>query len=94
MTKLAAPAILIASSTATLLSCSQPQPPGSTINQPLPELIGQCAQTTITQTGSRLADMSPSDSGSNVNFSNGGYQVTYIPVSAIIRSQVGDPGRM
>ena len=94
MTKLVTPAILLAASTVALLSCSQPQSPGSSVNQPLPEVVGQCAQTTITQIGSRLEGTSPNESGSNVNFANGGYQVTYGPVSAIIRSQVGDPVRM
>jgi len=94
MTKLAAPATLLAASAAALLSCAETQSLGPTVNEPLPEAVGRCAQTTITQTGSRLEGTSPYDSGSNVNFSNGGYQVTYGSVDGIIHSQVGDPVRM
>ena len=94
MTKRTAQAILLAASTAALLSCSQLQPLSPPIGEPLPDVVGECAQTTISQIGSRLEGTTPSDSGSNVNFANGGYQVTFEPVDAIIRSKVGDKVRM
>ena len=64
----------------------------------LPTRVGACANTTIKSVGTRLVDSSNDepipDSGSAVNFANGGYQVSYDTIPAIERSRKGDPVRM
>ncbi len=59
----------------------------------LPSEVGQCARTTIAEITSRFqADITADpDDGSAVNFTNGGHQVSYEKVQAIIDSAVGDP---
>ncbi|MGH7095862.1 MAG: hypothetical protein ACREFB_20330, partial [Stellaceae bacterium] len=65
---------------------------------PLPTRIGQCTRTTIKSIGTRLEDGMTHrpipGSGSAVNFANGGYQVSYDTIPAIIRSRPGDPVTM
>jgi hypothetical protein len=58
----------------------------------LPKYVGQCAKTKIKSIETRLENAP--DSGSAVNFENGGYQVSYDTVLAIVHSKVGDPVRM
>jgi hypothetical protein len=55
---------------------------------PLPTIIGTCTKTTIEEIGTRLGTP---DSGSVVTFINGGVQISYDPIPAILNSQVGDP---
>ena len=55
---------------------------------PLPTVVGTCAETAIEEVGTRLGTP---DSGSVVSFVNGGVQISYDPVAGIINSQVGDP---
>jgi len=59
----------------------------------LPTEIGQCVNTRIAEITSRFqADITADpDDGSAVNFENGGHQVSYDKVQAIIDSKVGDP---
>jgi hypothetical protein len=59
----------------------------------LPTKVGHCTKTKIKSIGPRLegADFS---SGVYVKFVNGGYQVSYDPVRAIIRSKPRDRVRM
>lgn len=57
----------------------------------LPTHIGQCVKTKIKWIGTRLGTPG---SGSAVKFSNGGYQVSYSTVPAIVHSKVGDRVRM
>jgi hypothetical protein len=55
---------------------------------PLPVRVGQCSTTTIKAITSRL--QGAPDSGSAVEYANGGYQVSYDKVQAIARSRRGD----
>ena len=63
---------------------------------PLPKKVGRCAQTTVRAVLTRLEDNGQpvKDSGSAVQFANGGYQVSYDTVPAIDRSRRGDPVNM
>ena len=65
---------------------------------PLPTRVGQCTRTTIKSIGTRLENGMTHrpipGSGSAVNFSNGGYQVSYDTIPAINRSRPGDPVTM
>ena len=66
----------------------------------LPDQVGQCATTAITQIGDRfgkaLAPLNGTDfdPGTAVAFANGGAQVSYQREPTIERSQVGDPVRL
>ncbi len=55
----------------------------------LPKRVDDCADTAIKSIGTRLEGVP--DSGSAVNFENGGYQVSYDRVPAIEQSRNGDP---
>jgi hypothetical protein len=55
---------------------------------PLPVKVGQCSTTKIKAVASRL-EGAP-DSGSAVEYANGGYQVSYEMVPAITKSRKGD----
>ncbi|MBV8337389.1 MAG: hypothetical protein JO358_18495 [Alphaproteobacteria bacterium] len=71
---------------------------GVAVADPLPTTIGQCTNTTIKEVTSRLEDSTTHQwipgSGSAVDFANGGYQVSYDTVAAIIKSRPGDPVKM
>jgi gag-polyprotein putative aspartyl protease/Sel1 repeat len=59
--------------------------------------VGDCVNTTIKWIGTRLTDGSGApipDSGSAIQFTNGGYQVSYGTVPGIEQSRVGDPVQM
>jgi hypothetical protein len=58
----------------------------------LPKRVGDCAKTKIKSVETRLENAP--DSGSAVSFRNGGYQVSYDTVPAIVHSKAGDPVRM
>ena len=64
----------------------------------LPQRVGLCVETRVKSVETRLVDGTNNtpipDSGSAVNFVNGGYQVSYETVRAIERSRPGDPVRM
>ena len=57
----------------------------------VPTHIGQCVKTKIKWIGTRLGTPG---SGSAVKFTNGGYQVSYSTVPAIVHSKVGDRVQM
>ena len=86
--------ILAAITACALAACGQTTAPASTeapaeaIASTLPANVGDCTQTTITETGPRLEGVD--DSGSAVVYANGGSQVSYDVVPAITQSQVGD----
>jgi|HubBroStandDraft_6_1064221.scaffolds.fasta_scaffold811760_1 hypothetical protein len=65
---------------------------------PLPMRIGQCTNTAIKDVTTRLVDGSTNkpipDSGSAVDFVNGGYQVSYDTIPEITQSRAGDPVTM
>jgi hypothetical protein len=58
----------------------------------LPGYVGECVKTRVKSIETRL-EGAP-DSGSAVTFANGGYQVSYDTVPAIVHSKAGDPVRM
>jgi hypothetical protein len=58
----------------------------------LPDYVGECVKTRIKSIETRLEGVP--DSGSAVTFANGGYQVSYDTVPAIVHSKAGDPVRM
>jgi hypothetical protein len=62
----------------------------------LPKHVGECVLTQIKDVETRLqdGDTPVPDSGSAVQFVNGGYQVSYDTVGAITHSRAGDPVRM
>ena len=68
------------------------------VAEPLPVRIGQCGQTAIKEIATRLVDGATDrpipGSGSAVNFTNGGYQVSYDTVRQLARSRAGDPATM
>lgn len=62
-------------------------------SQALPTQVGKCAITTVKSVEQRLEDGSGHsipDSGSAIQFTNGGYQVSYEQVPAVNKSKVGD----
>lgn len=65
----------------------------------LPTEIGHCVSTKVKSIMPRLGDGGPIkpkdfDSGSAVNFDNGGYQVSYDKEPALLSSRPGDPATM
>ena len=64
--------------------------------EPLPSRIGQCVATTIKHVGTRLVDGDEpvEGSGSDVEFTNAGRQVSYDTIPAIEGSKPGDPAKM
>lgn len=75
------------SSIFVLLSLASPA-----MAQGLPTRVGQCVTTSIKAVGTRLEDTP--GSGSAVEYTNGGYGVSYDAVPAIERSRRGDPIRL
>jgi hypothetical protein len=65
--------------------------PSTVLASGLPTHVGQCVPTKIKWIGTRIG---LPDSGSAVKFTNGGYQVSYSTVPAIVHSKVGDRVRM
>ena len=64
----------------------------------LPGRVGTCIQTTVKRIGTRLTDGATGQpikgSGSAVEYSNKGYQVSYETEPAIMNSRVGDKVRI
>jgi hypothetical protein len=59
---------------------------------PPPSKVGQCADTTIRQIGTRLEGIA--DSGDAVSYANGGYQVDYGTIKGLKDSRAGDPVKL
>ena len=57
----------------------------------LPAREGDCARTRVTDVGGRLEGDADFSSGTRVGFANGGAQVSYDRVPAIVASRRGDP---
>ena len=60
----------------------------------LPTTVGQCVQTTVAMTGTRLEDgagHSVPGSGSAISYADGGVQVSYDEILGIDHARVGDP---
>jgi hypothetical protein len=69
----------------------------SAVADPLPTHVGQCAMAKVKQVETRLQDGSGQpvpDSGSAIQFSNGGYQVSYEQLPAVDASRRGDRVRI
>jgi hypothetical protein len=67
----------------------------------LPQEIGQCVSTSVISIADRFGhSLSPSpskgrfDPGTSIQFSNGGFQVSYDREPAIFRSKIGDQVQM
>ncbi|WP_157944679.1 lysozyme inhibitor LprI family protein [Mangrovicella endophytica] len=61
----------------------------------LPQTLGQCAMTSVSAVHPRLGDGGPItdadyDSGTGIEYANGGYQVSYDREAALIASKPGD----
>ena len=65
-------------------------------NKALPRHVGDCVDTRVKDVETRLADgdQPVPDSGSAIQFANGGYQVSYETVPAVEASRAGDPVKM
>ena len=64
----------------------------------LPRRVGQCVVTSVMKLEFRLEDPDTHepvrDSGSAIEFTNGGYLVSYDTIPAVEASELGDPVRM
>ena len=62
----------------------------------LPRHLGECVATRVKDVETRLVDgdQPVPDSGSAIQFTNGGYQVAYETVPPVEASRAGDPVRM
>jgi len=62
----------------------------------LPATVGECRTTRIIDIADRFGENinASTESGSSVNYRNGGYQVSYEKEGALIRSRVGDMVKM
>lgn len=54
----------------------------------LPTAVGRCSETTVKRTGSRLSGQP--DSGSVIEYANGGVQISYDVIAGIRHSAPGD----
>jgi hypothetical protein len=61
-----------------------------TPDDPLPTRILTCGGSVITDIGGRLEGDTDFSSGTSVSFSNGGTQVSYEKIQAIVNSKKGD----
>ena len=60
----------------------------------LPARVGACSETTISFVGGRLQGDDRFESGTAVQFDNGGMQISYDRVDGAANSRVGDPVRI
>ena len=60
----------------------------------LPVRVGACGETTISFVGGRLQGDDRFESGTAVQFDNGGMQISYDRVDGAANSRVGDPVRI
>ena len=75
-------AMLLAASSVAL---AEPKP-----TDPLPKEILACGGSVITEIGGRLEGDKDFSSGTSVFFKNGGSQVSYDKIDAIVKSKIGD----
>lgn len=69
---------------------SQPEEPGGG----MPQKIGECSESRIEDIGGRLEGDANFETGTSVQFANGGSQITYDKDWGVIRSRIGDPVRI
>ena len=60
----------------------------------LPVRVGACSETTISFIGGRLEGDDRFESGTAVQFDNGGVQISYDRVDGAANSRIGDPVRI
>ena len=60
----------------------------------LPAEVGACSQTTISFIGGRLEGDDAFETGTAVQFDNGGTQISYDRVEGVVNSRIGDPVRI
>ncbi|MGH6863380.1 MAG: hypothetical protein ACRECN_03770, partial [Methylocella sp.] len=72
-----------------LLSATMAQA-GISPNDPLPKRILTCGGSVITSIGSRLEGDTDFSSGTSIFYKNGGAQVSYDKIPAIVDSKKGD----
>jgi hypothetical protein len=60
----------------------------------LPTRVGACGESTIAFIGGRLEGDDSFETGTAVQFDNGGAQISYDRVEAVVNSSVGDPVRI
>lgn len=60
----------------------------------LPVRIGACSETTISFIGGRLEGDDSFETGTAVQFDNGGAQISYDREEGVVNSQIGDPVRI
>ena len=60
----------------------------------LPTQLGACSETTISFIGGRLEGDNNFDTGTSVQFDNGGAQISYERDEGVVNSRIGDPVRI
>lgn len=60
----------------------------------LPAQLGACSETTISFIGGRLEGDNNFETGTAVQFDNGGVQISYERDEGVVNSQIGDPVRI
>ena len=60
----------------------------------LPTQVDACSQTTISFIGGRLEGDENFETGTTVQFDNGGVQISYEREEGVVNSRVGDPVRI
>lgn len=60
----------------------------------LPTQVGACGETTISFIGGRLEGDDNFETGTAVQFDNGGVQISYDREEGVVNSRVGDPVRI
>jgi hypothetical protein len=60
----------------------------------LPTQVGACSQSTISLIGGRLEGDENFETGTAVQFDNGGSQISYEREEGVVNSRIGDPVRI
>jgi hypothetical protein len=60
----------------------------------LPTRVGACSESTISFVGGRLEGDNNFESGTAVQFDNGGVQISYDREEGVVNSRIGDPVRI
>jgi len=64
----------------------------SLAKETVPHKVGECVQTAVKETSTRLEGVA--DSGSAISYTNGIYQVSYEEIDGITGSRSGDPVKL
>lgn len=60
----------------------------------LPTQVGACSQSTISFIGGRLEGDNNFETGTAIEFDNGGVQISYDREEGVVNSRIGDPVRI